>query len=88
MILEHLSSSTALPRASIQGTNMALGHTNIPGLLSHTFVGRHDELSWLKAVLKPSSENLISCRVGIHGLTGIGKTQLVGIHHFTVILLF
>jgi hypothetical protein len=61
------SSSSTLP----------LQHHMVPGLLSPGFVGRESQLQWLEGVLDPENEKLVGTRAGIHGLTGIGKTQLV-----------
>ncbi|KAI0111281.1 hypothetical protein GGR51DRAFT_72276 [Nemania sp. FL0031] len=55
----------------------ALGHRVVPGLLSHHFVGRRDELLWLKENLEVATQEFASRCVGIHGMTGIGKTQLM-----------
>jgi hypothetical protein len=61
------SSSSTLP----------LQHHMVPGLLSPGFVGRESQLQWLEGVLDPENEKLVGTRAGIHGLTGIGKTQLM-----------
>lgn len=50
----------------------------VPGLLSQDFVGREPQLKFLEQTLDPENEKNNGARVGIHGLTGIGKTQLVG----------
>ncbi|KAK0624534.1 hypothetical protein B0T17DRAFT_557399 [Bombardia bombarda] len=49
----------------------------VPGLLSPGFVGRDDQLRWLEGRLGPGNERFVGARAGIHGLTGIGKTQLM-----------
>ncbi|KAI1319334.1 hypothetical protein F5Y16DRAFT_103100 [Xylariaceae sp. FL0255] len=52
------------------------GHRIIPGLLTSHFAGRDNELSWLEDRLKVVDGDVVGCCVGIHGMTGVGKTQL------------
>ncbi|KAK4146229.1 uncharacterized protein C8A04DRAFT_35209 [Dichotomopilus funicola] len=49
----------------------------VPGLLSEAFVGRGREIGWLRGKLQPEEEEHLGVKVGIHGMTGIGKTQLL-----------
>lgn len=49
----------------------------VPGLLSQTFSGRKEELSWIEGALEPDANPLIGRRIGIYGMIGVGKTQLV-----------
>jgi hypothetical protein len=55
----------------------ALQHTHIPGLLSAKFVGRDDEITWLRDSLLSHEDTHTRRRLGLYGMTGIGKTQLV-----------
>ncbi|KAL1843463.1 hypothetical protein VTJ49DRAFT_1573 [Mycothermus thermophilus] len=49
----------------------------VPGLLSEAFVGRGPEIEWLRDTLQPEQDERLGMRVGIHGMTGMGKTQLM-----------
>ncbi len=53
----------------------------VPSLLSTAFVGRGKELEWLRAKLGPENDILVGNRIGIYGMTGIGKTQLACPYH-------
>jgi Cdc6-like AAA superfamily ATPase len=62
------------------------GYRVVPGLLSYHFVGRRDELSWLEENLKLVAREVVSSCVGIYGMTGIGKTQLVSLRELLVVI--
>ncbi|KAI1422369.1 hypothetical protein F5Y12DRAFT_799651 [Xylaria sp. FL1777] len=65
-------------RTSSQASTIEVsGYRIVPSLLSHRFTGRADELSWLENKLTIIYGEVIRCCVGIHGMTGVGKTQLM-----------
>lgn len=50
--------------------------SNVPGLLTVEFKGRDQELQWMRHALT-SAIHFERRRIGLYGMTGIGKTQLV-----------
>lgn len=72
--INSFSKNRTVPQAS---TIEASGYRIVPSLLSNRFTGRADELSWLENKLTVIDGEAIRCCVGIHGMTGVGKTQLV-----------
>ncbi|KAK4163002.1 hypothetical protein QBC43DRAFT_345419 [Cladorrhinum sp. PSN259] len=55
----------------------ATAYHMVPGLLSAAFGGRQSELEWLRETLNPERQHQVGGRVGIYGMTGVGKTQLL-----------
>lgn len=51
--------------------------SNVPSLLSNTFVSRESDLEWIASVLALNSTKPGSRRAAIFGMTGVGKSQLV-----------
>lgn len=51
--------------------------SNVPGLLTTEFKGRDRELQWMRDALTSTSSTFERRRIGLYGMTGIGKTQLV-----------
>lgn len=66
------------PTSSCSSSTISVAYHIVPGILSPAFTGRETELRWLKTTLTPENENFGGMRVGIHGMTGVGKTQLAG----------
>ncbi|KAL6912574.1 hypothetical protein FSST1_010334 [Fusarium sambucinum] len=62
-------------RSSLVSRPIQLSSDQIPIILNEHFVGREDDLRILRYKLESSTELL--CVVSIHGLPGIGKTELV-----------
>ncbi|KAI1746604.1 hypothetical protein F4782DRAFT_536274 [Xylaria castorea] len=58
-------------------TITASGFRIVPDLRSHHFIGRASELSWLADKLNAIDGEVIGCYMGIHGITGVGKTELI-----------
>lgn len=50
--------------------------SNVPGLLTAEFKGRDQELQWMRHALT-SAIHFERRRIGLYGMTGIGKTQLM-----------
>ncbi|KAK5633886.1 hypothetical protein RRF57_009600 [Xylaria bambusicola] len=72
--------SHSLPKDRTMGrasTVESSGYRFVPSLLSHRFKGRSNELAWLGDHLAVVHGEAIGCCVGIHGMTGVGKTQLM-----------
>lgn len=65
------------PSGSLSSSSTARPYHMVPGLLSSRFIGRGTELAWLEDTLGPENEKFVGGLAGIHGMTGIGKTQLM-----------
>lgn len=68
--------SQNMASGSSSSSNSSSSYHMVPGLLSSGFIGRETELNWLETTLDPENEKLLGRLAGIHGLTGVGKTQL------------
>ena len=51
--------------------------TNVPSLLTSTFVGRDKELAFAREILCSNEPIFDLRRVAFYGMTGVGKTQTV-----------
>lgn len=78
-ITRHILAATPnmSPTSSSSSSTISAPYHIVPGILSPAFIGREAELRWLEDMLTPENENFAGMRVGIHGMTGVGKTQLM-----------
>ncbi|KAI0977175.1 hypothetical protein F4678DRAFT_412097 [Xylaria arbuscula] len=77
-ILDAVSNHFPRSRTISQATTIEVSDYRIvPGLLSHRFTGRVDEISWLEDKLTIIGGEIVGRCVGVHGMTGVGKTQLI-----------
>jgi hypothetical protein len=64
-------------RQSSYDSNRSIVSSNVPSLLSNTFVARESDLNWITSALQSDSGKNGTRRAAVYGMTGVGKTQLV-----------
>ncbi len=75
--MQHIASGSTLGSIANSSATFAKPCHMVPGRLCEAFVGRKLEMEWLRDQLQPEEDERKAVKVGIYGMTGIGKTQLV-----------